>query len=271
MDAEGSYRLGDYADVEGEVARLRAQALLGWPEEERFLRERGVDQVRDVLEVGSGPGFVTEQLLRLAPHATVVTLDNDPEMLRRASALLGEHPRVRPILASVYETGLPDRSADAVLARLVFQHLSRPAAAASELFRVTRPGGTLTVVDVDDDLFGVVDPPFARLGEVLDAFASAQTARGGDRRIGRRLWRLLEAAGFVDLRLRLTSATSDEAGIEPFIDMLGPHRLDHLVGAGLLERSVVADAREHIERMRSQGYAMVVLVAVSGRRPGEPS
>lgn len=270
MTSEGSYRLSDHADADLEIGRLREQALLGWPQEARFLEDRGVHRAEHVLEVGAGPGFITEQLLALAPHATVTALDNDPEMVRRARSLLGDHPRVRYVEASVTATQLPDRSVDASYARLVFQHLPDPLAAAQELFRVTRPGGTATVLDVDDELWGLLDPPLPVRQDIFDAIAAVQRQRGGDRTVGRKLWHFLERAGFEDLELRLVSAHSDAVGVEPFVRAFGGReRLEPLVQAGLLDADVLERAEEYRERLREDGYALLVLFAVSGRRPAD--
>lgn len=270
MTAEGSYRLSDHGDADLEIGRLREQALLGWPQEARFLEDRGVHRAEHILEVGAGPGFVTEQLLALAPNARVTALDNDPEMIQRARTLLGDHPRVGHLEASVTETGLPDRSVDACYARLVFQHLPDPQAAALELFRLTRAGGTVTVLDVDDGLWGLLDPPLPVRQDIFEAIAEVQSQRGGDRTIGRKLWRMLDRAGFEDLELRLVSAHSDAVGVEPFIRTFGGReRLEPLVQAGLLDADVVEEGERYRDRFREGGYALLVLFAVSGRRPAD--
>lgn len=270
MASDGSYRLSDHADADLEISRLREQALLGWPQEARFLEDRGVLLAQHILEVGAGPGFVTEQLLALAPDAMVTALDNDPDMVQRARTRLGAHPRVRFIEASVTATELPDGSVDASYARLVFQHLPDPQAAAGELFRVTRPGGTVTVVDVDDGLWGLSDPPLPVLQDIFEAMATVQSQRGGDRTIGRKLWRLLHRAGFEDLELRLVSAHSDAVGVEPFIRAVGGReRLQPLVEAGLLDADVVEEAERYQDRLREDGYVLSAAFAVSGRRPAD--
>ncbi len=47
------------------------------------------------------------------------------------------------IVASAYQTGMPDASADTVLMSEVLEHLEEPAAALREVARVLRPGGHL--------------------------------------------------------------------------------------------------------------------------------
>ena len=48
---------------EAEVKRLASQARGGWGKEARTLSWFGLQDGMSVLELGSGPGFITEQLL----------------------------------------------------------------------------------------------------------------------------------------------------------------------------------------------------------------
>jgi hypothetical protein len=49
--------------------------------------------------------------------------------------------------------------------------------------------------------------------------------RGGNKLIGRHLWRILQAAGFTDVNLDSFVYHSDELGIEPFLPQVDPERL----------------------------------------------
>src|SRR3954453_14491339 len=74
--------------LDKELERLRAQALITWPTEARNLRWMGLAPHMTVLELGSGPGFVTEQLLGLVPDGEVIALEIDPVLRDRAEAYL---------------------------------------------------------------------------------------------------------------------------------------------------------------------------------------
>ena len=85
MATSGSYDASDaHRDFDSEVARLRTQVLLSWKKEARTLAWFGMQDGMSVLELGSGPGFVTEQLLEMLPGSQVTTLEIDPELISKA-------------------------------------------------------------------------------------------------------------------------------------------------------------------------------------------
>ena len=74
------YKASEMNDnIEKEIERLRGQALWGWDKESRNLSWFGLVDGMSILELGSGPGFVTEQLIALCPnsHITCVEIDRD--------------------------------------------------------------------------------------------------------------------------------------------------------------------------------------------------
>ena len=207
MKSTGSYRLREhFLDVDAELCRLEAQATHFWPKETDVLRRQGLPDDAHVVEVGCGPGFVTERLATLVSRGFVTAIDNDPEMVALARGRLRDVDRVDVREASVTKTGFADAAFDAVTARLVFQHLPDPAAAAAELHRVLRPGGRLFVTDVDDGWVLLLDPEPPHHEEIVSAFGRLAAERGGKRKLGRRLPRLLAGAGFGGLVLDVIAA-----------------------------------------------------------------
>jgi ubiquinone/menaquinone biosynthesis C-methylase UbiE len=246
-----------------EVERLEAQAALGWPEEARLLREL-VPTPAAVLDVGCGSGAALARLAGLYPDASVVGAEPDPEL----AAVARERGDV--VEASAERLPFPDGTFDLVLARYVFQHLPDPVAAARELRRVLRPGGTLAAVEVDGQLWGIAEPSFPETAPIHAKLWAAQRGRGGDRTIGRRLPRVLAAAGFEDVALRLYGSSSAEHGLDAFAVHLDP--------AGFAERDAITDAEyarlvDAYERFRADPSAYVVLagLVVAGRVPSRNS
>lgn len=158
-----------------------------------------------VLDVGGGTGALSLDLAwLLGDKAQVTAVDHDQaclDLLANMAARLGV--QVRGLLGNAYELPADRDSHDLTVARFVFQHLQRPQQALQEMVRVTAPGGRVAVVAVDDGAGGAEPPLEPALRRIYDAIAELQARRGGDRRIGRRLYRMMREAGLVDLQVTL--------------------------------------------------------------------
>jgi ubiquinone/menaquinone biosynthesis C-methylase UbiE len=272
MAESGSYHASkSHRDAESEVQRLRAQALLTWEKEARTLAWFGLQDGMSVLELGSGPGFVTEQLLPLLPHSPITALEIDPALIETAQQRLQPKAddRLQFVEASIMDTGLPDNAFDLAYARLIFQHLPDPVSAAREVRRVLKPGGKLVIVDADDAIWGLTDPPIPEMGLVMGLYGQAQAARGGNRCVGRALWRILEAAGFADLDLEAIAAHSDGRGVEPFMPQIDVDRLQPIVRAGLLSGAELEQIRASREAFLAadRPYILMVMLMACGQKP----
>lgn len=251
---------------ERELARLEAQARLAWPHEAVILESFGLGAARDVLEIGCGSGAHLEQLAGAAPHAALTGVEPD-ERLRALAAERVTHARVIDGTAE----GLPlaGASVDFAVARYVFQHVGDPDRAAREALRVLRGGGRLAAIEVDGELWGIAQPRFPEVQAAHEKAWRAQRRRGGNRMIGRRLWRILAAAGFTGLSLQLFAYHSDELGVDAFAPLIDPSSLQPLVEAGVVGTFDYARAVHGYERFRADPDAFVLLVGliVSGRKP----
>ncbi len=254
------------AGLDAELARLEAQAALAWPAEERLLRELGVGG--DVLDVGCGPGAV---LARLRPIAErLVGVEPDAELAALAHARV---PDAEVLAGRAEELPLPDGSFDAAVARYVFQHLHDPAAAASELARVLRPGGIVAAIEVDGQLWGIAEPSFPEVAAVQAKVWRAQRDRGGDRSVGRRLPAILREAGFADVRMTAYSYSSHELGLDAFDVHLHPSQLGAALAEGIITDADMETAQTAYERFRADPDAYVLLTGLvaSGRLPSRNS
>ena len=255
-----------HGGLEGEVTRLEVQAELGWSQERRILERLGLREAAVVLDVGCGPGASLARLAEAAPAARIVGVEPDAR-LRELAAL--RVPEAELLDGDAEALPLAAATVDLALARYVFQHLPDPARAAAEIRRVLRPGGRLVAVEVDGELWGLVQPRLPGAQAAHEAAWRAQRDRGGDRMIGRRLWRILAEAGFVDLSLELFAYHSDELGLDAFAPLIDPAGLLPLVEQGAVAPLDYARAVHAYERFRADPAAFVLLVgiAVSGAAP----
>jgi SAM-dependent methyltransferase len=102
---------------------------------------------RSVLEVAAGSGLVTRFLAPALRGARYVALDFARPMLVAARARATSP--IDYVAADAYATGLADASMDAVVGVDVLHHLDEPSSALREWLRVTRPGGTLAILETN--------------------------------------------------------------------------------------------------------------------------
>ena len=159
-----------------------------------------------LLDVGCGPGTITDGLARAVAPGEVVGIDVEPAVLAEARARLDAAGTggVRFEEASVYALPYADASFDAAHAHQVFQHLTRPLDAAREVLRVLAPGGLFGVRDAD---YATMThwPPTVGIDRWLALYHAVTARNGAEADAGRRLSSWLRAAGFASIEV--TAAT----------------------------------------------------------------
>jgi SAM-dependent methyltransferase len=119
---------------------------IGAPEAERFVARLSLEPGTRVLDVACGTGNVTIPLARRG--ATVTSLDMTPHLLEEARARA-----VREGLCIRFDEGFaealpyPDGSFDVLVSMFGIMFSPLPAAVASEMARVLRPGGRLALAN----------------------------------------------------------------------------------------------------------------------------
>lgn len=255
MATEGSYNLSE-SQRHAEIERLAEQARSGWTKESRNLSLFGLADGMSVLELGSGPGFITSQLLSLVPNSHVTCVETDPALIDQAKQYLHGNAshKIRFVEGSVMDTPFEDNQFDFAYARFLFQHLPDPIGASREIRRVLKPGGKLVIYDIDDAIFGLFQPPLPELEPVVEAFGQAQKSRGGNRHIGRQLSDILSIAGYGGIDFEVLGSHSADCGIDSYLKHLSPDRMYSLVESGFL-------SEEDFESFR---VALVVWAALPG-------
>ncbi len=101
-----------------------------------------------VLDVGCGTGSLVEAILRSATVAEIVGIDPAEGFIEYSRARFPD-PRIRFDQGSAFELPYPDGSFDRTLSLLVLMLIPQPEKAASEMRRVTKPGGTVAACTWD--------------------------------------------------------------------------------------------------------------------------
>jgi arsenite methyltransferase len=141
-----------------EATSRRVEATYTTPDlagQRRVIRAAlGLKPGEDVLDIGSGPGFLASEMsAEVGPGGSVTGVDPSPSML----ALARGRPQAAnsaPVKFCAGEaTALPcaGNSFDAVTSTQVYEYVENVPAALAEAWRVLRPGGRLLVLDTDWD------------------------------------------------------------------------------------------------------------------------
>ncbi len=97
-----------------------------------------------VLDVACGTGLVSRALARRY-GCSVVGLDQSPEMLSRARALVG--PSMELVQGEAERLPFDDGAFDALTFTYLLRYVDDPAATMRELARVVRPGGRIAMLE----------------------------------------------------------------------------------------------------------------------------
>jgi SAM-dependent methyltransferase len=177
----------------------------------------GVASGQRVLDVGSGPGALTAELVQRLAAEKVAAVDPSEPFVEAART---RHPGVDVRLASAEELPYAEDEFDASIAQLVVHFMADPVAGLSEMARVTRPGGVVAACVWD--LAGGRAPisPFWKAVHQLDDEAVDESRFAGGRQ--GHLVELFGTAGLNDVEETELAASSD---YESFDEWWRPYTL----------------------------------------------
>jgi ubiquinone/menaquinone biosynthesis C-methylase UbiE len=182
----------------------------------------GIEPGMRVLDVGCGPGGLTEVLAARVGAGNVAAIDPAPQF---AAACRERHPGADVRVGGAEELPWPNGAFDATLASLVIAFMRDADQGVREMARVTRPGGTVAACMWDVPGGGMTMlSTFWRTVHALDPRAVGERARPGMQKgdIAERFRR----AGVEHVVEGTVEATADYAGFEdfwePFTFEVGP-------------------------------------------------
>jgi SAM-dependent methyltransferase len=150
-----------------------------------------------VLEAGCGVGAQTLTLAAHSPQAQITSVDVSEVSLAQARERV-RAPNVTFRQGDLFDLPFAPASFDHVFVCFVLEHLREPERALAILRELLRPGGTITVIEGDHGST-YFHPRNADADAAVACLVELQARAGGDSLIGRRLYPLLEAAGFADI------------------------------------------------------------------------
>jgi ubiquinone/menaquinone biosynthesis C-methylase UbiE len=125
----------DFGDTGQEQVRSKLAKALGGPDGRRF---------DDGLEIGSGTGYFSLNLMQLGTIERLTATDISPGMLKRLSATADDLGlEVRTVRTEAERLPFEDESFDLVFGHAVLHHIPDLGRAFAEFMRVLRPGGAV--------------------------------------------------------------------------------------------------------------------------------
>jgi len=243
-----------------ERKRLAGMEELLDPGTKRVIDSLGIAPGWRCLEVGAGAGSIARWMgERVGPEGSVMATDVSTRHLTDLDA-----PNIEVREHDILSDPLPDEEFDLVHARLLVEHLGRPAL--ERMLPPLRPGGWLVLEDYDTP-GAAVYPDGAGAQAVIDAVLDFMSRSGFDPELGRKLTHELESAGLEEVAA--DGRVPIYRGGTPATDFL---RLsikslsDPVVEAGMLTREQI---QAGLARLDDPGATVLhaTLVAAWGRKP----
>lgn len=254
--------------LEAEINRTYYQANMNVEKESRVLRAFGLKDGMSVLEVGSGPGCVTQWLSTLVPNGSITALEIDPVLVSYARQNLEGKLQCSCnfVEGDATEMDLPDNSFDFALVRLVLVHIPDPIKAVKEIMRVLKPGGKLVLAEGDYAFNSISNPLVPEAEAVREKIARF---KGGRDTSGRRSWYILNKVGFQNIDIEAAVFHSGEKGLDWFYPQFDPDRVKALIKLGILTQEDHETYSAAIERFLSseEAFFLRILLMACGEKP----
>lgn len=218
-------------------------------------------------EVGAGGGSVVRGLAaRVGPTGHVLATDIDVSWTQAVAA-----DNVTIARHDVVADRPPDGPFDLVHARLVLVHLAERERALRAMIGALRPGGWLLIEDADPALqplaiLEVRGPDDELANRLRGAFRAMLAERGADLAYGRKLPRLLRAAGLHEVAADAYFPIAHPA-CAPLERKTFEHVRDGLIASG---RATAAEIDHHLANLDAGRLELAIgpMISAWGRTPG---
>jgi len=218
-----------------------------------------------VLDVGCGLGQDARELMRLVgARGRVVGVDYSVEMIAKARRGAKDGSSLpKFVVSEAHHLGFSSNTFDASRADRVLQHLADPRAAFEEMVRVTKPGGTVQIVDRDWGMVAVDADDQAVTRKILDHICTK--IRNGW--IGRRVPVLFQDAGLQEVRVEAVPITMRDFRVaDTLLDLtlIAEHAADEGIVSRDEKKAWLLELQERSEAGRF--FAAWVMFIVTGKK-----
>ena len=182
-----------------ELERLERQHDAWKPETIQHFKDAGFDRCKHILDIGSGPGFTSFELVKQCPGVQVTALDKAAlyqEYLTDQVAKSGHH-NVIPMHADVLDLPHTEVLYDGAFCRWVLAFLIPDLTKVlTTIYNQLAPGGVFAPMEyLSLDTF-TCSPPSKHFDAYREAWKNFYLTNGGDANIGTYLPQMLQDVGF---------------------------------------------------------------------------
>jgi ubiquinone/menaquinone biosynthesis C-methylase UbiE len=246
----------------GEIERLKIQSTAMAPDTAAMLERFGSMTGWVCLDIGCGPGGITDLLsARVGPAGRVIGLDMNAQFLDHARKNAPSNVEFR--LGDAYQSDMPAGAFDLVHMRFVASTAGNPEQLLNEAKRLARRGGIVALQEPDGSTLACY-PPNQAWDRLQAAYMAVFAGVGSDLTLARRLYFLVHQAGLHNVQYR--TALLGVRSIDPMVDYL-PSMIESLRAAILSENDLVAalaECRQHLAKPET-AFTMWTLAQVWGR------
>jgi ubiquinone/menaquinone biosynthesis C-methylase UbiE len=239
---DGSYLINSFTEnKDSEVNRLKHQVDLFYSKEFALYKKIGLKDGMNIIECGSGPGFLIGKIARDLPHCNATALEPDSFLVEHLmkNSYTGDKKLYEVKKASIYDTELPENYFDFAIARLVIEHLTDPLKAINEVRRILKPGGRFVIVSNDFAYHLLTYPPIPELDEMYNAYINSRFSEGGNPLIARQLPSMLKIGNFNDISIDVICVHNEIEGDKAFLNAENVNISKSLVNDGFLKNDTL--------------------------------
>ena len=153
-----------------------------------------------ILEAGCGVGAQTRTVAPQNPTCQFLSIDISETSIKQAKSVIESRgiTNVQFQQADIFDLPFEDDYFDHLFLCFVLEHLPTPQLALAQLKRKLKPNGTITLIEGDHGST-YFHPDSISARRAIQCQVDLQKSNGGDATIGRRLYPILEEAGFEEI------------------------------------------------------------------------
>lgn len=248
------------ADLQSRIAdAMEARCLEPAQEAIRvsYLSDLELPENAFAVELGSGTGHVTAELISIAGARSALGIEPSKIMVDHAKARFAGSERLSFEIGDAKQTGLKDNTVDLVVAHTLLCHVPGPEDVIGEAYRILKPGGVFVVCDGDYDTATTKIAEYDPLDEVVRFMINQNVTNLW---IMRQAAAMLTKAGF-ELGQRRGHGYFAEGEATYFLTVVD-RGADRMCETGLLQADTAAalkaEARSRVERNCFFGFMSYV-------------